>query len=115
MDYYKSPFYNLLAEKWTPSSEHPDPSLIHILSFLHPPPSTLHPPPRSRAADQLYPVQLGARAPLRPAPGQRLCGGLGGPVRVQPRLRAARVQRHPLRERAREPGPVERHAAHLRR
>lgn len=69
----------------------------------------------SCAEDQLHAVQLGPRAALWEAPRQRLCCGLLGAVRVQPRLCSARFHRHTVRERTRQPGPVERHTADLLR
>lgn len=72
-------------------------------------------PDHSRAADQRQPVQLGAGASLRPAGGLRVLGGLGGPLRVQPGLPAAGLQRHAVPGGTGGPGAVERLHAHVHR
>lgn len=70
---------------------------------------------RSCAPHQWQPVQLGARAPLRQTDQFRVLGRLGGPLRVQSRLPAERIQCHPLPGHARCPRTVELNSADLYR
>lgn len=70
---------------------------------------------RSGPEDQLHAVQLSPWAALWEAPRQWLCGGLLGAVRVQPWLCSARFHGYTVRERARQPGAMERHLANLPR
>lgn len=60
-------------------------------------------------------MQLSPWAALWEAPWQWLCGGLLGAVRVQPWLCSAWFHRYTVRERARQPGAMERHLANLLR